>query len=485
MGCSFSHDETAVSINRSSVSDKLHQVEQRLYHSGGVVNEKEMCPKTPFDTITPVANLNPPAPTGTPEMTISGVDDFIQQNNITTIDALLKTFPDHYRTNFSLVEHTRATGQSDLEHPRIVLFGSDGRFLLNIGTKPDDPLYNALDVAELNTTTGHWEFSVFDFSQEKPILTRNDPSCNECHGSQNSRPVWGSFQEWTGVFGDSFVDGPRPEALDDTHADKMNRIIFEKDDTPRMDFLLWEPVPLVRGGSRLIARHDFGPELLLSNIAMGSANALGSFLRLSQKQPENYRALRKALVLAYYKKRSEKNRYFVKVNHSKEIWNYSNLMKDKVRKTLSESQAGFNGYDELSLDNLLSSLQLETSEAFSLATLHSTETPNPNWNTTTSDLYDLLMLQVLDDLRSEDTNVDTILAKTKPGYGVFECPDTAATIADLVDFKMLHLFQLAGESRYDVNWVYYPKDVDDIYDQVFLPIAEELIPYLVESSPQA
>ncbi|WP_231758623.1 hypothetical protein [Microbulbifer elongatus] len=234
------------------------------------------------------------------EMSIDGIQQFIERENIRSIDALLNYFPEHYRTNFSLVEHTRATGQSNLQYPRIVLFGTDGRFLLNVGTKPDDPKYHLLDVAELHEPSGHWEFSVFDFSGDKPQLQRNDTSCAECHGTENSRPVWGSNMEWPGVFGDNVARGPQGEALDSRHLEQMRAIIRGDGKSPRFDFLQWRDEPLHRGGKRRIARHAFGAELILSNIAMGSATARGAFLRLRNGEPTQYQQQRKALLYTYY-----------------------------------------------------------------------------------------------------------------------------------------------------------------------------------------
>ena len=453
-----------------------NSIESKLYHSGGVPNERELCPKSPFDTITPVSSLNPPPAEGTPEMTIEGIFEFIQENNITTMEELLNTFPDHYRTYFSLVEHTRAAGQSNLEAPRIVLYGPDGRFMANVGTKTDDPLYNKLDVAELNTTTGRWEFSVFDFTTEKPSLIRNDESCIECHGDLNSRPSWGDFQEWTGVFGDSIIDGPRPEALDHTHAIKMNKIMSGKGGNPRFDFLLWKPQSMRRGGVRHIAHHDFGPELLISNIIFGSSASLGHYLRLSQKYPEKYKERRKELLLAYFKNRASTDRNFIRINQSKEALAYVSTMKQKI----TDSLEGY-GYTKDSVDEILASLGLDTREAFSLDTQHQREAPQTDWNMGAGDLYDFLMLQVLDELRKEDPAIAEILAKTPLKRPIVSCPDTAGNVAELVDFKMLHLFQLAGESRYKVHWVYYPQDLEDVYEQVFLPVSEELISHLKTS----
>ncbi len=454
----------------------FNTAQNTIYHSGGIPNDIDLCPKSPFDTIVPIKALDTFETEGKTPLSIEGVYDFMQINDINTIDELINHFPNSLRTNFSLVEHTRATGQSNLDFPRIVLFGSDGRFLLNIGTKPDDPMYNKLDVAELNSQTGKWEFSVFDFDESPPKLVRNDPSCIECHGNNNSRPVWGDFQEWTGVFGDSVVDGPRPEALDDTHAVKMNEIYLGKGGSPRFDFLIWKPALMHRGGFREIAHHDFGPELLLSNIVMGSANALGAYLRLSQKYPDRYRDMRKKMLLSYFKKRSSSVRYPIKINHSKATVEYSTEMNKKI----SERLKSLDLLDS-TLDKQLFELGLDTTEAFSMATLHETETPDTSWSLAVADQYDLLMLQILNEMRDDDAEINRLLTQTALEFPIYGCPDVAGNISELIDFKMLHLFYLSGESKYEVNWVYYPKDVDDVYDQVFLPISLELIDYLKRS----
>lgn len=447
-------------------------VKNKLYHSGGVHVESELCPKSPFDTITPIYDKANADKTGL-TMSIEGLEHYIHQQEITTIEALLSAFPTYFRTQFSLIEHTQSPGQSNLQHPRIVLFGSDGRFLLNIGTKPDDPTYNKLDVAQLNTRTGHWEFSVFDFTKPTPKLTRNDTSCNECHGRRDARPIWGTFQQWTGVFGDSIIDGPRPEALDHTHAFKMNDIILGEGGSERFDFLKWKPTPLRRGGVRMLANHDFGPELLLSNVAMGSASALGAYLRLSQAQPHRYKASRASLLLAYLKTRSQDTRRFIKIVHTNESMNYAKEKNQQISDTLKRQN-----YQAPTLDKQLSSLGLNPAEAFSLATLHDTQTPDPSWSTAHGDLYDMLMLQILNELRNDNPAIERLLENTGLNQPIFQCPSTARNIADLVDFKMLHLFYLSGQARYRAHWIYYPKDVDDIYDQVFLPIAHQLIPIL-------
>ncbi|ABD82522.1 hypothetical protein [Saccharophagus degradans] len=430
-------------------------IRQKLFHSGGQPVPTGLCPKTIYDTIVPL----PQARNKTLDMSIIGIEQFIAANGIQTIEQLLNYLPVDYRTNFSLVEHTRATGESNLTWPRIVLFGADGKFLFNIGTKPDDPKYNLLDVGFLDERTGEWEFSVFDFSLHKPQLIRNDASCAECHGNHNARPVWGTNLDWPGVFGDNIAQGPQGEALDAKHAERMNEIRAGEGDSPRFDFLLWQNQKLKRGAKRKIAHHVFGAELLLSNIAMGSATARGAFIRLQNAKPALYRQARLALLLAYYVKKG--NSYLT--------------AGDTAKLTAVAQAIGAKG---MTLGDLLQALGVDINEAFSLATLAAREPPQPDWSMGAGDLTDMLMLQVLDDVRRYNRGVDNLLANRSANKGIIDCPQTANTVSEIITFKMLHLFYLTGQEKYEISRVYYPLDIEDIYSRVFLPVSHQLITYL-------
>ncbi len=432
------------------------QLEARLIHTGGNATRAGLCPASALDVLVPLESLNLPPLTDQPEMTVEGLYAFIQAKGITSIDELLHYFPAHYQNNFSLVEHTRAKGQSNLDFPRIILFGADGHFLLNIGTKPDDPKYHMLDVAQLHEDTGRWEFSVFDFSNKQLHLTRNDPSCAQCHGTRDARPVWGSNLDWPGVFGDNIAPGPQGEALDGRHAEKMNTLMRGEFNSPRFAFLQWAPQRLTRGAKRKIAHHAFGAELLMSNIAMGTATARGTFVRLSNAQPKNFKAQRKALLLAYYSKR---------------LLTEQGERPQQLRNKLVQLPA----FPNKDIYQLLQTLGLDPMEAFSLSTLAQLEPAKPEWSMGEGDLLDMLMLQVLNDLRGDDPQLAALLTALQATKGVIDCPDTVDNMAQLIDFKMLHLFYLRGAARYQVNWIYYPLDAEDIYERVFEPLAESFI----------
>lgn len=449
---------TEVTTSRASYSKE--SIRRQLYSSGGVAVSGTLCPKTVFDTLVPLVHEEAvPSVSALNAMTIEGVERFIEKNSITSIDQLLNFLPTDYRTHFSLVEHTRATGQSNLQWPRIVLFGTDGKFLMNVGTKRDDPKYHLLDVGFMDEATGHWEFSVFDFTGAKPTLIRHDKSCAECHGTSDARPVWGTNLDWPGVFGDNIAEGPQGEALDGKHAERMNQIRSGGGGSPRFDFLIWADKKLKRGAKRKIAHHTFGAELLLSNIAMGTATARGVFIRLKNTKPELYKKTRKALLLAYYLKKG--NAYLTQAE----------------RESLQQLALQINAQGIL-LDDLLLALGVNAQEAFSLATLAHREMPQTDWSMGAGDLYDMLMLQVLDDVRKDYTLVENMLTHRQADKGVIDCPNTAKNINDVITFKMLHLFYLTGKEKYDISRVYYPLDNEDIYRRVFLPVSHGLIQYL-------
>ncbi len=449
LGC---NSETNVK-NKSIV-----QSQEDYISTGGKLRGKLLCPTSVNDVIVKLNSLKPAANEGEPEMTIKGVMDFIQKNNITSITDLLNRFPKHYRNNFSLVEHTKGEGQSNLRFPRIVLFGSDGTFLLNISTKPDDPKYDLLDCAELNEDTGVWEFSQFDFTENKPKLHISPESCIRCHG-EKPRPVWGTNMNWPGVFGDNEAAGPNGEALSYRHVLRMKEIIAGNTYSNRFDFLKWSNQELTSGGIRRIADNAFGAELLISNLAMGTATARGVFVRMKKEHPQKYMDLREALLLLGYEH----------MVHGI----LSDVEKDNIG-NLIKTYGGVNG----GLNDVLEVLGIDAEESFSLSTLAKEEDPQTDWSLGAGDLYEQVFLQVLHDLAKDDDDLMDILLSVPNTPGIFGCDDLGKNIKEVVDFKMLHMHKLLGSARYEVNKVYYPQDVENIKEKVFIPIYNQLAPYL-------
>ncbi len=426
--------------------------------SGGNLQGKILCPMAVNDVIVELDSLKLDTGNEEPEMTARGMMIFMKKNNITTIKGLLNALPKHYRNNFSLVEHTKGEGQSSLKYPRIVLFGSDGTFLMNISTKPDDPKHDLLDFAILSENDGTWDFSQFDFTGSTPKLHVKPESCIRCHGD-NPRPVWGTNMDWPGVFGDNEAAGPNGEALSFRHAERMNEIKEGKTFSDRFDFLEWSDQKLTSGGIRRIANHAFGAELLVSNMAMGTATGRGVFIRMKKGNKVVYKQIRGALLLLGYE-------YMINGILSRS---------DKERITTLVSRLG--GKDG-KLHDIFHMLEIDPEESFSLGTLAKEETPKTDWSIGAGDLYEQIFLMVLHDLAQEDEQLRNILLSVPNTPGVFGCDNLGSNIMEVVDFKMLHMHQLLGKERYAVHKVYYPQDAENIKEKVFIPIYDKLAPYL-------
>ena len=427
--------------------------------SGGKKINNVLCPSAYNDVIVPIDNLKSD-PKKISEMTFQSIMEFMDKTGVTSIPELLNALPNYYQNNFSLVEHTRGEGQSDVNFPRIVLFGSDGRFLLNVGTKPEDPKYDLLDGAELNDKTGKWDFSQIDFTGEKPVLHKEPKSCQRCHGSDNPRPIWGSSLDWPGVFGDNEAPGLTGDALSIRHIKRMNEIKFGHGGSARFNFLKWlENEDLKSGGFRRIADNAFGPELLVSNLIIGSAVGRGAFLTIKSKNPDRFADMRTELLLLAYDRENKK----LEEQYHKRI-----LSKLQPQDTIRPI-----------LDAVLYDLGVDVNELFSLETLAQEEAPDPSWSLGDGDLYEQVYLQVLDDLSKNDSQVRNILSSTPIKFPVFNCPDVVKNIQNLIDYKMLHLYHLKGRARYEVNKVYYPLEAERIYDLVLEPVEDKLYPYLL------
>lgn len=181
----------------------------------------DQCPATPDGTVITLPSLDPPPRPGEPEMSVPGVATFVQQNRVGKVADLLKALPAQYQKNYAFIERTRGQGKSSLQFPRIVLFGSDARLLMNISTDPSDPSYERLDMASMNKTNGNWEFAQLNFATSPPTLRSNPAECTQCHGNP-ARPIWGSYLNWPGAFDDNPAPGDQAEGLTAAHAQRLN-----------------------------------------------------------------------------------------------------------------------------------------------------------------------------------------------------------------------------------------------------------------------
>lgn len=133
-------------------------------------------------------------------LTVKGIYAHVLEHDITNVRDLLSELPASMRESYVLMEDTRSRHLSELEHPRLIMYGLDARFLMSAGGVPEDPLYEVIEMAELDSETGEWIFRALDFQQTPPSLSSSDETCIGCHGDP-VRPIWGNYPDWPGAFG--------------------------------------------------------------------------------------------------------------------------------------------------------------------------------------------------------------------------------------------------------------------------------------------
>jgi hypothetical protein len=168
-------------------------------------------------------------------VTIDQIMQIISDNNIIDIETLFLNLPRMLEHSSTLMETTLSRHRASLEYPRIIMYGVDARFLFSASTDPQDPLYNIIEMAELDMVTGRWIFATIEFGPKTPVLSTDDTTCQLCHGNP-ARPIWGAYPFWPGAFGerDNRLTSEQINVLDKlnngTHvSERLNNLTFNFD----------------------------------------------------------------------------------------------------------------------------------------------------------------------------------------------------------------------------------------------------------------
>jgi hypothetical protein len=160
------------------------------------------------------------------DLTIPGVERYILEHNLGTIDEVMDQFPQVLRENYVLMDKSRSRQpSSDAEFPRIVMYLPNGTFFVGIATDPsqENGNYNDLEILEF-TSDGRWDLRAITMNGVGFIRSHQGSEdtrgrCIDCHGEHN-RPIWGSYTDWQGAF---------QEQLSAEQAQKLSRVLTTDD----------------------------------------------------------------------------------------------------------------------------------------------------------------------------------------------------------------------------------------------------------------
>ncbi|MEM6989297.1 MAG: hypothetical protein AAF721_02330 [Myxococcota bacterium] len=204
-------------------------------------------------------------------LTVQGIYDYVREHDIDNVSDLLAALPPSMGGSFVLMESSRSRHLADLEHPRVIMYGLDSRFIMSAGGVPEDPLYEVIEMAEMDAETGLWIFRALDFDVDPPELGQSDASCQGCHGDP-VRPIWGNYPDWPGAFGENENNLTGPQA------DSLATMLQTQDSTSRYHHL-WLP-----DGSLYLPSRAYGYANTAFNFELTVAHADGLVTRMMKAE---------------------------------------------------------------------------------------------------------------------------------------------------------------------------------------------------------
>ena len=210
-------------------------------------------PEGMFDALSRFAGVSlssGPAPKGEP---LDPLRRLIEANGATTVERFVAALPTMHKRNFVLVYESLGLGKEFVsgDHPRVISWGADGRFMFSWQTNPAASEEFRESVEFLHSTGTEWLAGVIDFSASSPEI-RQPAVCGTCHGAVR-KPLWAGG-DWPGTEGDS-------EAMRwgvDAYVHTRNAV---ESTSPRLEPLEFEATKFAAYDQR---RFRLDPELKLS-----------------------------------------------------------------------------------------------------------------------------------------------------------------------------------------------------------------------------
>lgn len=433
------------------------------------------CPLSPTEFQVSIPNPASGTEPGVFPTDLDKILGYIQQNNIKSVKELLAHLPEHMRKNYAFVAETRGLGLTSTENPGLLLFGSDGRFMMNMDTNPNSPRYEVVDMAYLNEG-GDWEFKSMDFSTNPPALSPNggnNGECRECHGqggvSSNGpmRPFWGTYLEWPGFF--SEIIG-RQEKVTPQQASVLAGIENGTQNPDRFHSLITKERYFFKTDRYIdLPDRDYGISLTVANHEIGSAAAESIFIRA--KRSPLYNGLREEyLALAYCATAGEVS--------LEDRNNLTNLIESLGGASSAITTNIYRGWIDIvrlwGLDPLHEFPLHKLTKEYATTTLDDTR-----WDVGNGNLSEQLNLLVLLDLARDNRQVDSILRNNQASWEMDGCGKPFNNMKEYLQHKIYANYTLKGNARQLARSSYYDQNYPR-FSQTMENVKTELCDLLID-----
>lgn len=142
-------------------------------------------------------------------MDFQSLQALIEHDRIDAIEQLLEALPSDYRSHYVLIFSSRSPKKGSMRDPRVILYGTDARFILSFNGNPAEEGYQDLETAEFDAQQDRFLFREVHFSTTGKSAARveyspiNPVECLSCHGTP-ARPVWDTSPLWPGAYGERY-----------------------------------------------------------------------------------------------------------------------------------------------------------------------------------------------------------------------------------------------------------------------------------------
>ena len=175
------------------------------------------------------ANGDPPDNSGS----YPRIQRFLDRHEVESPEDFVAALPTLYKQHFAMMYRSESPAQAHVsgDHPRVISWGPDGRFIFAWTTDESTPARMRESVEFLRQNDLDWTAGVIDFNGATPEITE-PAGCQSCHGSTN-KPLWGEWFEWSGS---EFAISPRSSNYESAAASTKKAIASTDPRIEPLDF---------------------------------------------------------------------------------------------------------------------------------------------------------------------------------------------------------------------------------------------------------
>ena len=139
----------------------------------------------------------------------TALQSLLQDHHIDSVEQLIAALPAAQRSHYALMFESRSLQGASYEHPRVILFGTDVRFIVAFNGNSDQRGFNTVETMEFDNYVKEFRLRELAFGQptagHAPLVISepNPPRCARCHGTP-PQPVWDTLPLWPGAYGERY-----------------------------------------------------------------------------------------------------------------------------------------------------------------------------------------------------------------------------------------------------------------------------------------